>query len=89
MGEGAGVPDCAKVEVCNAFASILHIILSSANLVFHSIFSLALHPSQGDFVALKVEGNSKVTFSGLPMSDAVAWAAKMQHHSTLAFGGEL
>jgi hypothetical protein len=34
MGEGAGVPDCVKVEVCGAFASILHIILSLADLAF-------------------------------------------------------
>ena len=45
MGKGAGVPDCFKVEVCSAFASILYIIPSSANLVFHSVFSLALYPS--------------------------------------------
>jgi hypothetical protein len=45
VGEGAGVPDYVKVEVCSAFTSILHIILSSANLDFRSVFSLTLCPS--------------------------------------------
>ena len=40
-------------------------------------------------MTLEAEGNSKVTFSDLPIDEAVAWAAKMPHHSTLSFGGEL
>jgi hypothetical protein len=40
-------------------------------------------------MTLEAEGNSKVTFSDLPLSEAVAWAGKMPHHSTLTFGGEL
>jgi hypothetical protein len=39
-------------------------------------------------MTLEAEGNSKVTFSDLPVSEAVAWAGKMPHHSTLTFGGE-
>ena len=40
-------------------------------------------------MTLEAEGNSKVTFSDLPVSKAVAWVGKMPHHSTLTFGGEL
>jgi hypothetical protein len=40
-------------------------------------------------MTLEAEGNSKVTFSDLPVSEAVAWVGKMPHHSTLTFGGEL
>jgi hypothetical protein len=40
-------------------------------------------------MTLEAEGNSKVTFSDLPVSKAVAWVSKMPHHSTLTFGGEL
>ena len=40
-------------------------------------------------MTLEAEGNSKVTFSDLPVSEAVAWVGKMPHHSALTFGGEL
>jgi hypothetical protein len=40
-------------------------------------------------VTLKAEDNSKVTFSDLLVSETVAWAGKMPHHSTLTFRGEL
>ena len=40
-------------------------------------------------MSLEAEGNSKVNFSDLPISEAVAWAAKMPHHSTITFGAEL
>ena len=45
VGEGAGVPDYVKVEVRRAFTSIPHIILSSVNLDFRSVFSLTFCPS--------------------------------------------
>jgi hypothetical protein len=40
-------------------------------------------------MTLEAEGNSKATFSDLPVSEAVVWAGKMPHHSALTFGGEL
>jgi hypothetical protein len=40
-------------------------------------------------MTLEAEGNSTVTFSDLPHAEAVAWAAKMPHHSTISFAGEL
>jgi hypothetical protein len=40
-------------------------------------------------MTLEAEGNSKATFSDLPVSEAVAWAGKMPHHSALTFEGEL
>ena len=40
-------------------------------------------------MTLEAEGNSKVTFSDMPIEQAVAWAAKMPHHSMVTFGGEL
>lgn len=40
-------------------------------------------------MTLEAQGNSKATFSDLPLDEAVAWAAKMPHHSAISFGGEL
>jgi hypothetical protein len=40
-------------------------------------------------MTLEAEGNAKVTFSDLPIDEALAWASKMPHHSTITFGGEL
>jgi hypothetical protein len=45
MGESAGISDYVKAEVRGGFTSILHIILSSANLDFRSVFSSTLYPS--------------------------------------------
>ncbi|TKA37732.1 hypothetical protein B0A49_13638 [Cryomyces minteri] len=44
---------------------------------------------EGDFMYLNPIINAQITFSDLPSAEAEAWAAKMPHHSTATFGGEL
>jgi pimeloyl-ACP methyl ester carboxylesterase len=88
LAEGPGVPDYVKVDVCIAFASVVHGISLPSEFAF-SVNLLTLHFSQDDFMTLEPQGNAKVTFSDLPMDEALAWAAKMPHHSAITFGDEL
>lgn len=40
-------------------------------------------------MTLEAEGNARVTFSDLPIDEAIAWASIMPHHSAITFAGDL